>query len=103
MTGVPWVEFRESAGWDSLEHFLGENSQQLPANVQWFKHRAVLVAALRDEVLLEFRQELQIEQIVWRQRFLSYDGFHCLHVFSDGVTSVLENTHKLVTLNTIKQ
>lgn len=93
MTGVPRIEFRESAGWDSFEHLLGEDSQQLPADVQRLEYRAVFVAALRDEVFLELRQEFQIEQVVRRQRLLSYDGFHGLHVFSDGVTSVLENNY----------
>lgn len=91
MTGVSRIEFRESAGWDSLKHLLGEDSQKLPANVQRLEDRAVFVAALRDEVLLKLRQELQIQQIVRRQRLFSHDGFHRLDIFPNSITCVLKN------------
>lgn len=55
MTGISWIEFRESAGRNSLEHLLREDSQKLPADIQRLEYRAILVATLRDEVLLEFR------------------------------------------------
>jgi len=55
MTGISRIEFREGAGWDSLKHLLGEDSQKLPANVQRFKDRAIFVAALRDKIFLKLR------------------------------------------------
>lgn len=89
MTGIPRIKFCESAGRNSLKHFLGEDSQKLPADVQRFEHRAIFVAALRDKVFLELWQEFQVQQIVRCQRFLSHDSFHSLHVFSNGITRVL--------------
>lgn len=91
MTGVSRIEFRKCASWDSLKHFLGEDSQKLPADVQRLEDRAVFVATLRDEVLLKLRQEFQVQQIVRRQRLFSHDGFHRLDVFSNSVTCVLKN------------
>lgn len=44
---------------------------------------------LRDKVLLELGEELQVEQVVGRQRLLTHDGLHRLHVLADGVTRVL--------------
>lgn len=46
MTGVPGVELREGGSWDTLEHLLGEDTQQLPANVEGFVYWTVLVASL---------------------------------------------------------
>lgn len=46
---------------------------------------------LRDKVLLELDQELQVQQIVGGQRLLTDDGLHGLHVLADGVTSVLQS------------
>lgn len=95
MTGVSRIKFREGAGWDSLKHLLGEDSQKLPADVQRLEDRAIFVAALRDEVLLKLGQEFQVKQIVRRQRFFSYDGFHRLDVFSNGVTCILKDIFRI--------
>lgn len=51
---------------------------------------------LCDEVLLELGKELEVEQVVGRERLLSHHGLHRLHVLTDGVASVLQN--KLYTL-----
>lgn len=40
------VELGQSLGGNTLQHFLGENSQQLPANIERLKYRSVLVVAL---------------------------------------------------------
>jgi len=99
MTRISRIEFRESAGWDSLKHLLGEDSQKLPTNVQRLKDCAIFVAALRDEVLLKLWQEFQVQQIVRRQRLFSHDSFHCLNVFSNGVTCVLKDTFRIIKNN----
>lgn len=46
LCGVPRVEFAQGALRDSLQHFFGENSEQLPANVQSLKDSAVFVRTL---------------------------------------------------------
>uniref|UniRef100_A0A2M4D215 Putative secreted protein n=1 Tax=Anopheles darlingi TaxID=43151 RepID=A0A2M4D215_ANODA len=88
VTGVARVELGQNRGRDTLEHLLREDTQQLPADVERFEHGTVLVVALRDEVLLELGQELQVQQIVGRQGFLTDHSLHGLHVLTDGVASV---------------
>lgn len=44
---------------------------------------------LRDKVLLELGEELQVEKIIGRQGLFTDDGLHRLHVLTDGVASVL--------------
>jgi len=61
MSRISRIEFCESAGWDSLKHFFGEDSQKLPANIQRLEDRAVFVTALRDEVFLKLRQKFQVQ------------------------------------------
>lgn len=90
MARVSWVEFRERGGGYTLQHLLGEDTEQLPTDVQRFEHCAVLVVTLRDEVLLELRQELQIQQVVGCQGFLTHYGLHGLHVLTNGVASILK-------------
>ena len=41
------VELGDGAGGDSLEHLLGEDPQQLPADVERLEHGAVLVVTWR--------------------------------------------------------
>lgn len=41
--GIPRVELGQRALGDPLEHLLGEDPEQLPADVQGLEHRAVLV------------------------------------------------------------
>lgn len=43
MLGIPRVELGQGALGDPLEHLLGEDPEQLPADVQGLEHRAVLV------------------------------------------------------------
>jgi hypothetical protein len=86
--GIPGVVFRQNVGRNSLQHFLGEDTEQLPADVQRFEDCAVFVPSLSDEVLLKLSKELQIEQIIGRESFLSDDGLHGLDVLADSVASV---------------
>lgn len=44
---------------------------------------------LGDELLLELLQELQVQQVVGRQRLLPNHRLHRLHVLADGVAGVL--------------
>jgi len=48
MARVPRVEFGQDGGRDTLKHLLGEDTQQLPADVQGFEDSAVLVVALQE-------------------------------------------------------
>ena len=38
-----WVIFSESLLWNTFQHLFGEDSQQLPANIQWLKDWSVLI------------------------------------------------------------
>ena len=89
LASIARIEFGQSAGRNAFQHLLGEDAQQLPANVERLEDGAVLVVALRDKVLLELGQKLQIEQIVRSESFFADDGLHGLHVFADSVTGVL--------------
>lgn len=40
---VTWVEFRQSASRNTFQHFLREDTQQLPANIQRLENGSVLV------------------------------------------------------------
>lgn len=88
VTRVPGIELREGGGRDTFKHLLGEDTEQLPADVQGFENCAILVVTLRDEVLLELGEELEVQQVVGRERLLTDDGLHRLHVLADGVASV---------------
>ena len=48
----------------------------------------VLVAALRDEVLLELAEKLEVEEVVGRKRFLANHGLHRLYILADRVACV---------------
>lgn len=41
------VVFGQGFGGDTLEHLLGEDAQQLPANVERLEHGTILVVALK--------------------------------------------------------
>jgi len=88
MPGISWIEFCQHTFLYSLQHLFGENSKQLPSDIKGFKDRSVLVSTLSDEVLFEFAQEFQVEQIVGRQSFLTHHGLHSLHVFANSVAGV---------------
>ena len=59
--GVPGVELLEELRVDPLEHLLGEEAEQLPAEVERVEDGPVLVCALVDEPLLELPEELQVK------------------------------------------
>lgn len=89
MARISGVELGEYRGGYALQHLLREDTQQLPADVERLEYGAVLVVALRDEVLLELAQEFQVEEIVGRQGLFTDDRLHCLHVLTDRITGVL--------------
>lgn len=43
MTRISWVELGERSGRDTLQHFFGEDTEELPANIQRFKHGTVFI------------------------------------------------------------
>lgn len=44
---------------------------------------------LSNEVLFKLMQELQIKQVLRSQSLLTHHCFHCLDVFTNGITSIL--------------
>lgn len=102
MTRIPGVKFRQNGGRDTFQHLLGEDTQQLPTYIQRFEYGTIFVTALRDEILLELRQELQIEQIVRRQSLLPHHSLHRLHVFTNSVASILEKKIRYLDLTSSK-
>lgn len=62
--GLSRVKLGQSALRNPLEHLFGENTQQLPTDVQSLEDRPVVVRTLSDEVLLKLLQELQVQQVV---------------------------------------
>ena len=115
--GRTWVELSEDVLWDTLKHFLGENSQQSPSDFEWLEDGTVLVVTfkkrsqkiachwsvrplsylrilqltLRDECLLELIQKLQIEQVIGWQSLLTDDSLHGLHVLTNCIVSILKD------------
>jgi hypothetical protein len=98
LSRVSGVELGEHVGRNSLQHLLGEDTQQLPANVQRLEDGTVLVVALGDEVLLELAEELEVEQVVGGERLLADHSLHGLHVLADGVARVQLIGHVRVVL-----
>ncbi len=88
MPGVPWVVLGQNVGRDTLQHLLGEDSKQLPANVERLENSAILITSLSDEVLLKLGQELQIQEIIWGQGLLSHDSLHGLDILTNSITSI---------------
>ena len=60
MPRVPGVELRQSGSGDPLQHFFGEDSQQLPADVQRLENGAVLVVTLERKVENDLNNEVRI-------------------------------------------
>lgn len=85
---VSGVELGQCGGWDTLQHLLGEDTQQLPANVQGFKDGAFHVRALRDEGLLKLGQELQVEQVISCESLFTHHGLHGLQILGNGIASI---------------
>lgn len=52
MTRITWVKLGEGGSGYSLQHLLGEDTQQLPANVQRFKYCAVLIITLGEKKIV---------------------------------------------------
>ncbi len=93
-TGVPRVVLLERRLGDAVELLLGEDAEELPAEVEALEDGALLVGALSDELALELAEELEVEMVVGGERLLADDGLHRLHVLPDRVARVLHtNTH----------
>lgn len=90
MTRISGIKFGEGGSGDTFQHFFGENTQQLPTDVEGFEYGPVFVVSLRDKVLFELGEELQVKKIVRCQRFFTYYSFHGLDVLTDSVASILK-------------
>ena len=90
MTRIPGIELGECTGGDSLQHLLGEDTKQLPADVERLEDSTIFVGSLGDEVLLELGEELQVQKIVGRQGLLTDDSLHGLDVLADSIASILQ-------------
>ena len=62
----------------------------------------VLIATLRDEILLELAEEFQVEEVVGSQRLFTHHGLHRLHVLADGVAGVQLIRHIRVVFPVLK-
>ncbi|KAI0564002.1 hypothetical protein FGB62_31g125 [Gracilaria domingensis] len=82
------VVLLEHLAGDTSQHVLRERAQQRPRQVQRREHVPDLVRALRHELLLELVVELQVQQIVGRQRLLTHHSLHGNHILSNGVAGV---------------
>lgn len=49
MTRISGIEFSQDGSWDTFQHFLGEDTQQLPANVQRFEDGTVFIVTLEEK------------------------------------------------------
>lgn len=116
---LPGVKLRQGALRNPLQHLLGEDSEQLPADVKSFIHCPVIirtyercrirtlglprdtfcrvihhtdvdVLTLRNEVFLKLLEELEVEQVIRGEGLFSDHSLHGLHILTDGITRVLE-------------
>lgn len=60
MLGVSGVEFSQGTLWDSFQHLLGEDTHQLPADVQGFIYCAVLVGTLTEKGIEKIVKQIDI-------------------------------------------
>ena len=56
---TPLVVLVENLGWDTVEEFLGVDTEQRPGKVEGFVNGARLVGTLGDEGALELLEELK--------------------------------------------
>mmetsp|Transcript_9018 Transcript_9018/g.30566 ORF Transcript_9018/g.30566 Transcript_9018/m.30566 type:complete len:578 (+) Transcript_9018:341-2074(+) len=82
------VELLEDLLRDALEELLGEGPEEAPGEVEGVEDGAVLVGPLRNELLLELVEELEVEVVLGRERLLADDGLHGHHVLADGVVCI---------------
>ena len=80
--------------------------ETLPAKVSWLqfswptlysnvRHTTKkIIVTLCDEVFLKLEQKFKVQKVIRGQRLLTDDRLHSLHVFADGVASVL---HTMIT------
>ena len=88
MLWISGIIFRQNACRNSFEHFLGENPQQLPSNIQRFKNSSVFVASLGNEILFKLGQKFQVQKVVRGQSLFTNHGLHGLNIFANCVTGV---------------
>eukprot|EP00050_Salpingoeca_kvevrii_P005899 m.286285 g.286285 ORF g.286285 m.286285 type:complete len:410 (+) comp11542_c0_seq1:188-1417(+) len=92
------IELGERLVVDALEHLLGEEAEQLPANVERLEHGAVLIWALVDELLLKLLEELEVQEILRAEGLLTDDGLHGLHILANGIACIQLVRHLAVIL-----
>lgn len=52
MAGVTRVELGQDGSWNTFEHLLGEDTEELPTNVEGLEHCTVLVVTLWKNLIL---------------------------------------------------
>ena len=73
---------------DLLEKFIGEQSKQLPAEVERVEDVTSIVGALSEEFVLELVQEFKEQLIILCQGFLTDDGLHGQSVLALSVEGI---------------
>jgi hypothetical protein len=73
VTRVTGVKLCQDRSWDPLQHLLGEDPEQLPADVKRLKDSTVLIVALCNEVLLELSKDVQAMKAVVGEEALTPD------------------------------
>mmetsp|Transcript_7601 Transcript_7601/g.14104 ORF Transcript_7601/g.14104 Transcript_7601/m.14104 type:complete len:249 (+) Transcript_7601:35-781(+) len=73
---------------DSPQHLSREESKQRPGQVQRVENSSRLVSALGNKLLLELSEELQVEQVLITQGFLTHDRLHGEHVFTNRIAGI---------------
>ena len=119
MPGIPGIELGQGRSWNTFQHLFGENSEELPPDVQRLKDRPrkehglevsgeqlieitpVLVVPLCDEIFLELAEELQVEKVVSGEGLLAHHGLHGLHVLPCGDKRGVSREARLAAQNTV--
>jgi len=88
MPGISGIKLGQGGGRNPLQHFLGEDPQQLPSNVKRLEDSPVFITSLSNEVLLKLAQEFKIQEIIRCKGFLSYHSLHGLDILTNSIASV---------------
>ena len=76
LAGRASVELIKNLLGDTVEEFLGVDTEKVPCLVERFEDCAGLVGGLGDEGAFEFFEELEGEFVFGGEGFFSDDGFH---------------------------
>jgi hypothetical protein len=71
-----------------LEEMLWEESQAIPRNIKTLEDVTVLVRSLRQEVILELVEELEVQVILFTERFLADDSLERSDIDRCGVVRI---------------